>query len=331
MKRTTIYVAAGAVAGAIAFAFGGLMAATRGDAPVMATVTENLSLPRLDVNDVTLHGEITGPDGAPLVIVLHGGPGGDHRSLKGLAALSDRYRVLFFDQRGSGLSERVSETGLGVSDYLADIEALAEAHAPGQEVILVGHSFGAMLALAFMGQQPERVRGAVLIEPGFLDAAGYAAWEQRRREIAGSGSVTLTGLLAGFQARNVTARDGAAQRDFIVGSVVHAFADHPANPYHCPGEAYSAPSWRFGGAASDTFWADPTPLFSAIEPGIGTETPLLFLAGGCNDWTGAPLQEAHAARFPKAELITIEGAGHDVIWDQKDAAIRAIRRYLQEL
>ncbi|MEC7763132.1 MAG: alpha/beta hydrolase [Pseudomonadota bacterium] len=318
----------GALIVAAGLAFGGLMVATSDEAPVRETVMTDESLPVLTVNGVKLHGEVVGPENAPLVIVLHGGPGGDHRSLRALENLADDYRVLMFDQRGAGLSERVSQDALTIDAYLDDIDALAARYAPDDEIILIGHSFGAMLAVGYMGYRPERVARAVLIEPGFLDEAGYAAWEDKRQTIAGSGSVTMTGLLAGFRARNVTSADDAAQRDYIVGEVVHAFADHPDNPYHCAGESYAAPSWRFGGLASDTFWANPEPLFPLMEAGTGVRTPVMFMAGGCNDWTGEALQADHAARFTNAETVTIPGAGHDVVWDQGDAALDAIRAFV---
>lgn len=328
MKLKPILFATAALVGTAAVAFGGLMTATNDPAPMLATVSDDPTLPTLSGDGVLLHGHVTGPAGAPLAIVLHGGPGGDYRSLMALDALTDTHRVLFFDQRGAGLSERVGAAALGIDQSLADLDTLVEAHANGAPVTLIGHSFGAMLAVAYLGHAPDAVGRAVLVEPGFLDADGYEMWEARRAELSKSAEVSMTGLMAGFQARNVTVADPDAQRDFIVGSVVHAFADHPDNPYHCEGSSYSAPSWRFGGVASDTFWADPTPMLDTIAPGLSTQTPVLFMAGGCNDWTGAALQSAHAARFADAQLVTIENAGHDVIWDQGNAALAAIRAFL---
>ncbi|MFG6593737.1 alpha/beta fold hydrolase [Sulfitobacter sp. 1A13368] len=183
--------------------------------------------------------------------MLHDGPGGDHRSLLALEALSDTYRVLFYDQRGAGLSERVTEARQGMADHLADLDALITAQGDGP-VLLIGHSWGAMLATAYLGHRPEVVSRAVLIEPGFLDAEGLTSFEARRAALSRSPRVVWAGLLAGFRARGVTG-DAEAARDSIVGTVVHAFANHPANPYHCPGQTYDTPAWRFGSCASDAF------------------------------------------------------------------------------
>lgn len=310
-------------------AFAALVFVTRGPFSVPLTVRDDPDLGRIKLADVTLHGRVRGPDGAPLVVALHGGPGADHRSLLGLEALSDTHRVVVFDQRGAGLSERVAPDDLGIASNLDDIDALIDRFASTSDVHLVGHSWGAMLAVAYLGYRPGRVSKAVLIEPGFLTADGYTDWEARRQRISRSPRVFWAGLKAGFAARNVEPKDHDAQRDFLVGSVVHAFANHPRNPYHCPGKPYSAPSWRFGGQASDAFWANPHPAIAQIEQGLGQPNPVLFIAGGCNDWTGVALQTDHAAMFPDSRVIEVPGAGHDVVWDQPDAALKAIRTFLQ--
>jgi proline iminopeptidase len=306
-------------------AVAGLLWVTRAPPDVPATVSDDPALPRLAGDGVLLHGRVTGPEAAPLAIVLHGGPGGDHRSLLALEGLAPRHRVLVYDQRGAGLSERVAADRLAVGDHLADLDALIAGHGGGP-VLLIGHSWGAMLATAYLGHRPEAVAAAVLIEPGFLDAEGHAAFETRRAALSRSPRVIGAGVLAGFRARGVT-DDGDAARDSVVGAVVHAFADHPANPYHCPGRAWDAPAWRFGARASDTFWSDPAPAIAAMAPGMSYAGPVLILAGGCNDWTGPPLQRRHAALFPQARMEVIPEAGHDTVWDRPEATLSAIRRF----
>jgi proline iminopeptidase len=309
----------------VAAALGAVLWLTRVPPAVPATVTDDPALPRLAGDGVSLHGRVMGPEGAPLVIVLHGGPGDDHRSLLALEALAGPHRVLLYDQRGAGLSERVAPARLRIEDHLADLDALTRAHADGP-VLLIGHSWGAMLATAYLGRRPAAVSRAVLIEPGFLDRAGYEAWEARRAALSRSPRVIWAGLAAGFRARGVSG-DADAAHDSIVGAAVHAFADHPKNPYHCPGRPYDAPSWRFGGRASDAFWADVTPALDAMARGLAFPGPVLILAGGCNDWTGAPLQGRHVRLFADARLEVIAGAGHDVVWDRPQSALEAIRRF----
>src|SRR6478609_1687400 len=74
---------------------------------VPKTVTEDASIPAIDINNTRLHAETFGNPVDPMVVMLHGGPGADYRSMLNAKALAnDGYFVIFYDQRGSGLSER---------------------------------------------------------------------------------------------------------------------------------------------------------------------------------------------------------------------------------
>jgi predicted esterase len=156
------------------------------DYPVPATVTQNAALPRIEVGGVTLHAQGFGGRDAPAIVVLHGGPGGDHRSLLPLAELSDTHRVTFYDQRGAGLSERVPPEALTLQAHIEELSGVLDAVSPAAPAILIGHSWGAMLASAYLGQHPERVAAAVLIEPGFLSAAEFGHGTPARRMSSGS-------------------------------------------------------------------------------------------------------------------------------------------------
>lgn len=313
--------------GFVAIAFAVLLFMTHTPPTVPATVMNDASLPRVQGAGVVLHGRIVGAKDVPLIIVLHGGPGNDHRSLLGLEKLTDTHRILFYDQRGAGLSERIAPEKLDITHHLADLDRLIEEHARNAPVTLLGHSMGATMAVAYIGHAPDRVKQAILIEPGFLDMSGYEAFEAKRIKLSRSPHVIWASILAGFRARGVTT-DVYAGHDSIIGAAVHAFANHPRNPYHC-GNGFTAPSWRFGGIASDTFWADVEPTLNAVEAGLKFKGPIMIMAGECNHWIGPNLQLKHAERFAIAELKIVADAGHDVIWDQPDQAIGMIREFLE--
>jgi len=79
------------------------------------------------------------------VIVLHGGPGLDHSMFRPyLDPLADQFRLLYVDERGQGLSERVDPATLSLDVFARDVDLLAEAL--GLERFgLLGHSFGAII------------------------------------------------------------------------------------------------------------------------------------------------------------------------------------------
>ncbi|MDP5086892.1 MAG: alpha/beta hydrolase [Yoonia sp.] len=302
---------------------------TRGDYTMARLVTDDLSLPSQTVNGVRLHLRVAdGPEGAPTIIVLHGGPGGDFRSLQALDALSDQFRVVFYDQRGAGLSERVSSEMLTLRGHLEELRAVIDLVSPGAPPILIGHSWGAMLATAYLGQYPDEVRAAVLIEPGYLDEDGHAAWQARSRTYLSGFDYVKEAVLTGFRAQHVAGPDPAAQHDFLIGHMVGVFVNHPENPYHC-GAGYTAPNWRFGGLSSETWDQSPKDHLARLTVEASRFSgPALLIAGACNDWIGEALQQEHLALFHNGDLRVIPEAGHDVIWDNPAASLDAIRRFL---
>jgi proline iminopeptidase len=138
---------------------------------VPLTVTDDPALPRFTLEDGRLvHLRTFGDPSAPVIVVLHGGPGGDHRDYLPLEALSDSFHVVLWDQRGTGLSERVPDEELDGPTYLADLRYIADSFSPDRPVHLIGHSWGGAYATYFVQSFPERVDRLVLVEPGALDA-----------------------------------------------------------------------------------------------------------------------------------------------------------------
>lgn len=327
MKRVLKWIAVICVC--LVGAFLSLFLGTRGDYSVARLVTDDPTLPSQTIAGVQLHLRVhEGPTDAPVIIVLHGGPGGDFRSLTALASLSDEFTVVFYDQRGAGLSERVPAEMLTLDGYLTELTAIVDAVSPGATPILIGHSWGAMLAAAYLGQNPDGAQAAVLIEPGYLDAAGQAAWQAESERYLSGYTYWREALLTGFRAQHVQGPDAAAQNDFLIGHMVGVFANHPDNPYHC-GDGYMAPNWRFGSLASESWGVAPMVGFERLtSQAKAFASPVLLMAGACNSWTGAALQEQHLGVFGNADLSVIAVAGHDVIWDNPMASLSTIRAFL---
>ncbi len=118
---------------------------------------------RLKVSDLhELYVEEAGnPDGCP-VVFFHGGPGGgiseNHRRLFD----PDFYRIVLFDQRGSGKSIPHAELRENTTwDLVADIERIRE-FLGIEKWLVFGGSWGSTLSLTYAETHPERVTGLVL-------------------------------------------------------------------------------------------------------------------------------------------------------------------------
>lgn len=118
---------------------------------------------RLRVSDLhELHVEQCGnPDGTP-VVFFHGGPGAGlsplHRRFFDPAA----YRVVLFDQRGSGKSTPLGELRENTTwDLVADAERIRE-RLGIEKWLVFGGSWGSTLGLAYAESHPERCTGLIL-------------------------------------------------------------------------------------------------------------------------------------------------------------------------
>jgi pimeloyl-ACP methyl ester carboxylesterase/DNA-binding CsgD family transcriptional regulator len=80
---------------------------------------------------------------------------------RAFAALGDQLRFVQYDGRGTGRSQR-DVTDLSLDAYLADLDAVVEASARGDPVVLLGYYAAAPHAIAWAARHPDRVRGVVL-------------------------------------------------------------------------------------------------------------------------------------------------------------------------
>ncbi|KQW42447.1 MULTISPECIES: alpha/beta fold hydrolase [unclassified Roseateles] len=119
------------------------------------------------VDDVRLHVTVHGQTSNPPLVLLHGNGGSaDEMALSGLVeAASERYCVYVFDRPGYGHSARPAHRA-----FTPDAQAGLFLHAlrllQVRQPIVMGHSWGSLVALAMALREPEAVRAAVL-------ASGY--------------------------------------------------------------------------------------------------------------------------------------------------------------
>ena len=108
----------------------------------------------------TVVGDIAGPDGAPVVMLLHGlGATGRLNWGRCFEALSQHFRVLTLDQRGHGRGLRTRRFSLG---ECADDAVHAAAELGVRRFIAVGYSMGGPVAALAWRRHPKRVAGLVL-------------------------------------------------------------------------------------------------------------------------------------------------------------------------
>ncbi len=144
------------------------------DLPRVAPLCENIDVEKakIDIGGCELYCEQEG-EGMPLVL-LHGGPGATHHYFHPYFGRARNFaRVIYYDQRGCGLSDYEKGDGYTVDQAADDLEALREALGVDRWVVL-GSSYGGLLAQHYARRYPDHLAGLVLVgaSPGLPGGAG---------------------------------------------------------------------------------------------------------------------------------------------------------------
>ncbi|TWI78016.1 proline iminopeptidase [Lacibacter cauensis] len=292
---------------------------------VHKTVDQDALLPSILVNGALLHSEAFGPEDSTLIICIHGGPGGDYRYLLNCKTLATKgYRVVFYDQRGAGLSQRFpkswykSQANDALDKIFYDELKGVIAHyktSSAQKVILLGQSWGAMLATAYTGKYPTEINGLIVAEPGGLE------WDDVVNYISVSRS---------FKLWSETLNDATYIDQFMTGKEdQHEILDYKAglmgSTNAIVGDLGSdlgnnAPSYvasRSGAvvnAASYELGQEINPDFSA---GINQFLKkVLFIYSSNNKAYPDSWAEKISSAYPKKEIFKAQGVGHSGMFDQ---------------
>lgn len=297
------------------------------------TVDLDAELPSIELNGYRFHAETMGSPDDPVVIVLHGGPGGDYRNLLPVAPLSDQYFLVFYDQRMTGLSSREWDGTLDLQTFFDDLDAFVDHFGQGRKVTLLGHSWGAMMASGYVGMHPEKVDKAILIEPGIMRPDLAAPYFESQ---SGPGLEAYPALAWIWlnSWRVDTSRDQYARDDYIMS---HAYFHMPGRGVHC-GDVIPTnfEGWRASRKTLDetvmAYVHDPELLrqLDFISDVAQFEGDVLFMASSCNTVYGSEYQQRHLPFFQNAQLVTVENSGHFIFYDQPESSIGLIRDFLND-
>lgn len=134
-------------------------------------------MPWIETNGASLRYELSGT-GATTVVLMHEAGGCLESYDEVVTMLPASYRVLRYDQRGFGFSEKVRE--LTFDGVVADLRGLLDALGIHGRVVLAGCAMGADYSVGFASQHPDRVARVMLASPTMGNNAGRSAQSLER-------------------------------------------------------------------------------------------------------------------------------------------------------
>ncbi len=121
------------------------------------------------------------------IVVLHGGPGIFHDYLvPHFKKIAENYEVIFYDQRACGQTAFPSDTSsINIVSYVEDLEAI-RTYLKIEKLNLLGHSWGALLAMKYGVKYPDNLNRLMLVSPApantnYFDET-FANMQQKRSE-----------------------------------------------------------------------------------------------------------------------------------------------------
>jgi proline iminopeptidase len=276
---------------------------------------------------LNIYYEIEG-EGQPLII-LHGGPGIPHYYLQDLQALSPYSRLVFFDQRGTGKSEKADSRTYTIEANVEDTENLRAALGLGKCAVF-GHSWGGILAQAYVLKYPENVTKLVLANTFSSASQLNNALQKMRSEVKEE-----TRKIYERYEREGLYKGRDRYPDEYQKAVDMAYEKVSLN-VHPPAYLQRA----FQEMAMDVYramWGEETEFritgtlrnFDFLPQLQEIRIPALVMVG-TNDQTPIETAQETARRLPNSRLLLFERSRHYPFIEEKDKFVRVIREFLQE-
>jgi len=237
------------------------------------------------------------------LVAMHGVTGNAWNWYDVAAGLGDKRHVYALDFRGYGESQWSAEGAYTTSAHVADLGALLDTLGDSS-VDLIGSSWGALVAVQFAAENPDRVGQLIVVdvEPSFEQ--GETDLFPRPTSYSSAAEAA-----AGEAQRNPNASKTMVAT--MTAATYAPAADGTLVPKHDP---YFFERWPF---RADDHWE----RLGAIE------APTLLLHAA-NSFVNGDVMGQMAERIPKAELVEIADSGHVVPVENPAAIVAAATPFL---
>ncbi len=227
------------------------------------------------------------------VVVLHGGPGAAGYMAPVARGLSDVFRV------AEPLQRRREDAPSSVALHVQDLQSVVRSVCGDEQPLLVGHSWGAMLALAYAAEHPDSPKALVLIGCGTFDTRSRVRLQATVRE-------RVTG---GIDRRLDEAAGRIKEPDVrlcVTGRILEPMYSCELLPHQDETVEYDArghiESWR------DMLRLQREGVYPAAFSRIAV--PLLMMHGDCDPHPGGMIRDSLAPVLPQLQYLELSRCGH---------------------
>jgi proline iminopeptidase len=287
---------------------------------------------RITVGNTSLYAREIG-SGRPLV-VLHGGPDFDHSYLRpDLDRLADTFRLIYYDQRGRGRSaEQVRPEDVTVASDVSDLDRVRE-HFQLSSAALLGHSWGAVLALEYALRHPTRVSHLILMNPAPASASDVGVLRkfylqklgadmERQRAIMASDAYKAgdpEAVTARYRIHFKPALKRPEQYERLMMAMKAAFISQGSEGIvkaRAVEDRLMRDTWELPGYD--------------LMPKLGALTMPALVIYGDHDFIPVDISEHIVRALPNARMVTLKDCGHFAYLECADGVRRAFSDFFGE-
>lgn len=257
--------------------------------------------------------------GSQTILVVHGFRG-DHHGLERVVEQLPGHRVIMPDLPGFGQSPRFTDRTHDVPGYCRLLFQLLEALALSPRIVLLGHSFGSIVASQLAAEHPQRISRLILINPiaspalegpkGVLaKLARFYYWSAAALPEAAGLALLRSPLMVRAMSISMTKTRTKELRRFI----------------HEQHKAYFS-EFADRSMLLETFNASISGYVGEVAGRLSM--PTLLVAGGTDKIAPPATQRRLLQALPDGRLHLIDGVGHLIHYEAPEPAGRAIKDFL---
>ena len=273
------------------------------------------------------------------IIYLHGGPGGyiSNRDIQALTPIADSgYNVYLYDQTGSGESERLKDIdNYTVARHIEDLDEIIK-KIGAKKVILIGQSWGAILAALYIADNPDKIEKIIFTSPGPIYPVREELANNKVPDSIHLRNPFFTNAMGNKKVNNIrtkTMKWFATSFGMKLASNKEADEFETLLDYELNRSTVCDTSKIPGANAGGGYYAsimtynsllkiqDPRPKLKDLK------TPVLIMKGECDNQKWGFTNE-YKEVFQNSELVIVPAAGHFISEEQPGIYIKTIQQFL---
>jgi pimeloyl-ACP methyl ester carboxylesterase len=252
------------------------------------------------------------PDASRTIVLLHGNSANAWWWQWVAAEMPKDLRLLALDQRGHGDSEWVKPPAYKPYDYAADLANFIREEVRDRHPIVVGHSMGGVVTLAFAHRYAELARGVIVIDTAVVSTRGRDRFLHRLKALP---TVVYPDLETAKARFRLMPNEGEIPEDRVL-----AIAEKSLMPAESGGYTLKFDRESF-------FGGDGLQVMDTIR---ALRLPTLLVRAEKSRIMTQDSSEAAAASNPHTRLVVIPHAHHHVILEKPAEVARVIAEFAEE-